>query len=507
MNRKKGERWYGVGEGVFEEWDQNTKRDPYQRKSLGRRMDGGGGRRCCGAHVAVLLLAFAQAAHGAAHAAAGGGLPLGQEAPIAPTLSTGNGVGGSVAYAQPMHMHTMWGGAEWVDQGNSKFVPVGMKLKVTPDELDAAYGLKPNPAITGLENDMAAGNKLAHDYWEQNVAHMGTGGDAERGRHMPTKVAQAKHADHKQVAEEVEEPLAKLPGNQESRRIKAGAGSRAARGQVLSPIGQEEQGVNPRGQPCPNWGLDSVEFQVVGFAAHSWRKTVQIRSVEGDVLGTIKRGCPAWTNSFVWMVPDEHASGCRDNVDPNVFSSKCQMPEVEILYTVEFSGLLNPNGIKIIDCHDDQIFSLHEEHREIIIHDFKIESSFLVKDLNGNTMGYCRQDKSGRGLAHVGDHNFTIVDLEGEIVATATRPLHWANGATEHVWDVKILQESVPLTLSDMRVVATAVVNNVLLHEIEDWCSDIVFALTPILITLVAIGIIAAISTCMSWFKPDKIKP
>jgi len=469
------------------------------------RRSGAGARVRSGVVVALLLFAFAQGAHSAA--AAGWELPAGQEAPIAPTLSTGNGVGDDAAYAQPMHMHTMWGGAEWVDRGNGKAITAGMKINVTPDELDAAYGLKPNPVMEGLQNDVAASSRLAHDYWEQNVAHMGMGGDSASGRHMPTKVAQAKHDSHKQVAAVGGQPLAKLPGNQESRRIKAGAGSRAARGQVLSPIGQEEQGVNPRGQPCPNWGLDSVEFQVVGFAAHSWRKTVEIRSVEGEVLGTIKRGCPAWTNSFVWMVPDEHASGCRDNLDPNVFSSKCQMPEVEILYTDEFSGLLNPSGIKIMDCHDDRIFSLHEEHREIMIHDFKIKSEFLVKDLNGNTMGYCRQDNVARGLAHVGDHNFTIIDLEGEIVATATRPLHWANGATEHVWDVQIVQESVPLTLSDMRLVATAVVNNVLLHEIEDWCSDIVFALTPILITLVAIGFIAAISTCISWFKPDKIKP
>ena len=50
-------------------------------------------------------------------------------------------------------------------------------------------------------------------------------------------------------------------------------------------------------------------------------------------------------------------------------------------------------------------------------------------------------------------------------------------------------------------------VNNVLLHEIEDWCSDIVFALTPILLTFVCIGIIAAISTCISWLKPYKVKP
>ena len=455
------------------------------------------------AGLAVLLLAALHLSPGEARASSGGAgeaVPAGQEAPLGPTLSAGAGVGVSAPFARPMHLHTMWGGSEWVDQGSSKAVPPGMKLKVTRDELDEAFGDEPNPVVQDLEEGFESGSKLAADYWTRY------GPEASRGEgpEHPPKAGKGKlaHGHAKSGGN-----LAKLPGNQESRRVKAGAGARAARGQVLSPIGQEEQGVNPRGQPCPDWGLDSLEFQVVGFAAHTWRKTVEIRSMEGEVLGTIKRGCPAWTNSFVWMVPDEHASGCRDNVDPNVFSSKCQVPEKEILYTDEFSGLLNPSGIKIMDCHDDKIFSLHEEHREIIIHDFKIKSDFLVKDLNGNTMGYCRQDESGRGLAHVGDHNFTIVDLEGEVIATATRPLHWANGATEHVWDVQILQDPLPLTLSDMRVVATAVVNNVLLHETEDWCSDIVFALTPMLITLVCIGVIAAISTCVSWFKPYKVKP
>ena len=386
----------------------------------------------------LALLMVAQVAHvtGKATARGTGQLPAGQEAPVAPTLSAGAGVGEAAAYAQPMHLHTMWGGSEFVDRGSSKPLPAGMKLKVTPNELDAAFGVKKPAWLHGLQDGVATGSKAAHDYWEEHVTHVGTG-DAGRGRHMPTKAAQAKHAGHKQDASK---KLASLPGNQESRRVKAGRGSRAPHGQILSPIGQEEQGVNPRGQPCPNWGLDSTEFQVVGFAAHAWRKTVEIRSTEGEVLGTIKRGCPAWTNSFVWMVPKEHASGCRDHVDPNVFSSKCQLPETEILYTDEFSGLLNPSEIKIMDCHDDQIFSLHEQHREIIIHDYKIKSDFMVKDLNGNTMGYCRQvkDLNGKhlGVSRVGDHNFTIVDLEGEVVATATRPFHWANGATEREWQV-----------------------------------------------------------------------
>lgn len=465
----------------------------------GQAADGFSRRITRDAGLAVLLLAVAHLAPGEARASGshGAAVHAGQEAPIAPTLSTGAGVGVHAALARPMHLHTMWGGSEWVDQASTKSVPPGMKLKVTRDELDEAFGVKPNPVVEGLEEGIESGSKLAIDYWRQYGPDANVGAGPARLRTMQPVSGHVKS----------EGKLAKLPGNQESRRVKAGAGARAARGQVLSPIGQEEQGVNPRGQPCPDWGLDSLEFQVVGFAAHTWRKTVEIRSLEGEVLGTIKRGCPAWTNSFVWMVPDEHASGCRDNVDPNVFSSKCQVPEKEILYTDEFSGLLNPSGIKIMDCHDDKIFSLHEEHREIIIHDYKIKSDFLVKDLNGNTMGYCRQDETGRGLAHVGDHNFTIVDLEGEVVATATRPLHWANGATEHVWEVQILQDPLPLTLSDMRVVATAVVNNVLLHETEDWCSDIVFALTPMLITLVCIGIIAAVSTCISWLKPYKVKP
>ena len=75
------------------------------------------------------------------------------------------------------------------------------------------------------------------------------------------------------------------------------------------------------------------------------------------------------------------------------------------------------------------------------------------------------------------------------------------------MWQVEILQDPAPLTLSDMRVVAAAVVNNVLLHETTDWCSDIVWFLTPMLLTLVAIGIIAAISTCVSLLRPgSKLK-
>jgi hypothetical protein len=144
----------------------------------------------------------------------------------------------------------------------------------------------------------------------------------------------------------------------------------------------------------------------------------------------------------------------------------------------------------------------------VIIHEFKIRSDYLIKDLNGNIMGYCRQDTGpGRSLPHVGDHNFTIVDLEGEIFATATRPLHWANGAVEHVWNVEIVQDPVPLTLSDMRIVAAAVVNNVLIHEKMDLCSDVVFMLTPMLITLCFIGIVAALSTVISWLRPTKVKP
>ena len=321
----------------------------------------------------------------------------------------------------------MWGGSEWVDQSAFKAVPPGMELKVTPEELDEAYGLEPNPVVKFLEDEVAGSGKF-----ESDVMHELANAQREaRVQHPRDKL------DHVVTSSK---PLAALPGNQESRRVKVGTGERAVRGQVLSPIGQEEQGVNPRGQPCPNWGLESTEFKVVGFAAQAWRKTVEIRSMEDEVLGTIKRGCPAWTNSFVWMVPKEHASGCRDHVDPNVFSSKCQLPETEILYTDEFSGLLNPSEIKIMDCHDDQIFSLHEQHREIIIHDYKIKSDFMVKDLNGNTMGYCRQvkDLNGKhlGVSRVGDHNFTIVDLEGEVVATATRPFHWANGATEREWQV-----------------------------------------------------------------------
>ena len=488
--------------------------------------------RVAGVGIFALLLALVDHSDARAAGTTGGAqLQTGQEAPIAPTLSAGAGFRDGAAFARPMRVSTMWDGDEWVDREDTKPLPPGMKVKVTAAELEDAYGLKPNQLLNELEDDVATSGKLMKDYWEQHVTQMGDGG-MTRGRHMPpaapkaaekkavppppsvpvakappTKMVRAQHAERKEFSKKVP---AKLPGNQESRRIKAGAGERSVRGQVLSPIGQEEMGHNPRGQACPDYGLDSTEFKVVGFAASAWRKTVQIRSMEGEVLGIVKRSCPSWGNSFIWKVPDAHASGCRNDVDPNVFSSKCQMPEVEVLYTDEFSGMIHPTGISIMDCHDDKIFSLVEEHRQVIIHEFKIKSDYLIKDLNGNIMGYCRQDTGpGRSLPHVGDHNFTIVDLEGEIFATATRPLHWANGAEEHVWNVEIVQDPVPLTLSDMRIVAAAVVNNVLIHEKMDLCSDVVFMLAPMLITLCFIGIVAALSTVISWLRPTplKVKP
>lgn len=55
------------------------------------------------------------------------------------------------------------------------------------------------------------------------------------------------------------------------------------------------------------------------------------------------------------------------------------------------------------------------------------------------------------------------------VVTQAERPVHWMNGATEHVWNVSLLVDSVPGTLSDTRVILVAVANNVLLHEETDW--------------------------------------
>ena len=78
------------------------------------------------------------------------------------------------------------------------------------------------------------------------------------------------------------------------RLLVAGEGRWQVKGQMLSPIGQEEQGVNPRGQPCPNYGLNETEFLVVGFTEHYWRKTVEIRSLEVPHLLLLP---PVWLTS------------------------------------------------------------------------------------------------------------------------------------------------------------------------------------------------------------------
>jgi len=380
-------------------------------------------------------------------------------------------------------MHSMWGARQWDDSGFSQ-PPGGSKLKVTPGELKEAFGLKPDPVVQGVE-------EAAEELW----AGVGTGHAPRFGeRAQRTRGARGRQAEGHAAHQRVKREHARLPPE-----------GRPLNGQVLSPMGQEEMGVNPHGQACPSYGTDQPEFLVVGGTAHFWRKTVYIRSLEGETVGIIKRGCPAWTNSFVWKVLPNHAEGCRVGIDPSVWDeaeTTCQQLETEVLYTDEFTGLMNSKRTRVMDCHDDNIFNVYEEKRDVIIHDFKIHSDSVIADANGTVMGYCRQDRSsGTAIRRVGDHNFTVVDLEGKAIASAVRPRHWENGATEHTWHVTIHEPMVPLTLSDARVVAVAVVNNVLLHEEDDWCSDIVWMLTPVLLTTAVIGIIAAISTCVSWFS------
>lgn len=387
-------------------------------------------------------------------------------------------------------MHSMWGARETDERGTYKELPQGAKLKISADQLKEVFDLQQDPLESMAADATAQSEDFVDDVLSDIVGGMGPEYAKRRAVGMgATKSAQSKHREHRRLKQ------GQLPSE-----------GRPVKGQVLSPLGQQEEGVNPRGQPCPNYGLDQSSFLVVGGTQHYWTKTVEIRFPSGKLMGTVKRGCPAWTESFVWRVPEEHALGCRDDVDPNVFTSTCQIPEVEVLYTDEWSGLLHPNEIKIRDCHDDLIFRLYEEKKQVIVHDYMIRSDFVVESKNRTIMGYCRQDRlPGRALARVGDHNFSIVDMDGEVVASATRPVHWPNGATEHIWNVTISQPSVPGTISDVRVVAVAVLNNVLLHEQDDWCSDIVFMLTPILLTLLGIAIIIVISTCMSWFHSTEV--
>ena len=74
----------------------------------------------------LVLLALLPA--GDARAAVSVGMqPL--EAPTAPTLGAGAGVGREAAIAPPMHLHTMWGDSEWVDPGAGRAVLPGTKIK------------------------------------------------------------------------------------------------------------------------------------------------------------------------------------------------------------------------------------------------------------------------------------------------------------------------------------------------------------------------------------------
>lgn len=267
----------------------------------------------------------------------------------------------------------------------------------------------------------------------------------------------------------------------------------------LSPIGQTEQGKMALNEECPSFGLDATEFDIVGMAGHLWRKTVEIRDPEGKILGLIKRGCPAWLDAFTYKVPEDHASGCRHTFEGHD-QNTCDMKEREVLYTNYWTGILNKPMIKVFDCHDSLIFNVMVQERDVRIHEHvKIHSDFVVLDVGKHVIGYCRSDSPHKGVRHMSDHNITLVDLDGDVVAKAVRPLHWENGATEHVWHVSIEKDLGPNSLSDMRVVVASVVQHILQHMEDDWCSDIVFMLTPVLLTVVFIAFVAALSAICSW--------
>lgn len=115
---------------------------------------------------------------------------------------------------------------------------------------------------------------------------------------------------------------------------------------------------------------------------------------------------------------------------------------------------------------------------------YMVHSNYVIESPTGEILGYCKLEGFENSLQAVSEHNFTFVDLEGNDVARAERPFHWKNGATEHVWNVTIFAPGGPGTIGDARAVLGAVVNIMLLDEETDWCSDIVFTITPVVMTL-----------------------
>jgi hypothetical protein len=388
-----------------------------------------------------------------------------------------------------------WGGEDWSRTGDAA-ARSGKQFKMTEAEASKVFGVnEEDQLVERIHGDLARGAKFVAEHWDGGAAstivgavthRIATPARGARGRVVPTVKAQALHKGNGGGGAEGEVPYV-LPGMK------------------LSPIGQTEQGATPHDQECPNYGLDETEFLIVGFAGHLWRKTIEIRKLDGTVLGVIKRGCPAFLDAFVYKVPVEHANGCRQVGNPLGLGededvAKCAMPEQEVLYTNYWTGVLNKPKIQVFDCHEDPLFNVLVEERDVHIHEHvRIHSDFVVMDITGHVIGYCRSGKEKKGLRHIDDHNITLVDLDGDEVATAVRPLHWENGATEHVWQVTIIKDLGPNTLSDMRVVVTSVAQHVFQHMEDDWCSDIVYMLTPILLTVVFIALVAGMSAVCSW--------
>lgn len=241
--------------------------------------------------------------------------------------------------------------------------------------------------------------------------------------------------------------------------------------------------------------------------------------MEGSVLGTIRRGCPALVDSFSWTVPKDEAEGCRNGIepaplsalDPSIVAPDCQELERQVLYTDEWGGLLSQSSTKVMDCHDDLLFKMYQERRDLYVGQYMIHSDFAVQGPDGNVVGYCKLDSPVQGLKSVGEYNFTIVDLSGRAMAQARRPLRWPGGSREHAWHVTILDTEGPdvggALITDMRVVAVAVANYVLLHQPADLCSDAVLMLLPMACTLAVIGLLAGFSAARSIFAPAPAKP
>jgi len=284
----------------------------------------------------------------------------------------------------------------------------------------------------------------------------------------------------------------------------------------LLRVGQQEEGTNPEWQLCPDYGLDSKEFIVSGSTSYSWVKTVHILSTEGSILGTLRRGCPALVDSFSWTVPKDEAEGCRNGIDPEgisavdpaILAPDCQELEQQVLYTDEWSGVLSQRAIKVMDCHDDAIFEMSEERRDLYVGRYMIHSDFVVQDPQGQVIGYCKLDTPAQGLKDIGEHNFTIVDLAGREIAQARRPLRWRGGSQNHSWHVTILDQEGPdvggALITDMRVVAVAVANYVLRHQPADLCSDAVLVVLPMACTLAVIGLFTGFHAARSLWAPKR---